>query len=292
MQSPRSLQQLKESGVLLSDKQLEDELEIPRMPQKTGIVLSGGGALGFAEAGALKALEEAGIKADVISGCSMGSIIGIFYAAGYSPTQMIDILSKERVHRLNALFTYNPFLKTGMSKQKKLRKILAKYIKQQDFDSLQMPYYACVADFGNGSVDYLHSGTILHDAVVASSSIPVIFESVIIDGKEYVDGGTLNNFPVEPLLQEKCNKIIGINVISFTKPDHIVKRKYRQSYILGMKMDYENRERYANCDFYINIEGMNNEKYQVLDFKPWRELIQMGYDQTKKYIAEHPEILR
>ncbi|MDR0620226.1 MAG: patatin-like phospholipase family protein [Bacteroidales bacterium] len=259
---------------------------------KTGIVLSGGGALGFAEAGALQALEEAGIKPDVVSGCSMGSIVGVFYAAGYSSAQMMEVFEKERITRFSSVHHYNPFLKTGFSKQTRLRKVLAKYIKQKDFDSLPIPYYACVADFKNGTVDYLHSGTILQDAVVASASIPIAYESIIINGKEYIDGGTINNFPIEPLLEQNCDKIIGINVISFTKHDHIVKRKDRSPYILGLTIDSQNRERYAKCDFYINIEGMNNEKYQALNFKLWRELIKMGYEQTKEYINKHPEILK
>jgi NTE family protein len=259
---------------------------------QTGIVLAGGGALGYAEAGALQALEEVGIKPDVISGCSMGSIVGLLYAAGYSPKEMPNILERENLNSFRSVFKYNPSLKTGLSKQKKLRKVLAKYVKQQDFDSLQIPFYACVTDFKNGTSEYLHKGDILHEAVVASASIPIAFESVMINGKEYVDGGAVNNFPVEPLLQENCTKIIGINVVSFTKHDHIVKRKGRIPYVFGLIMDNQSRERYAKCDFYINIEGLNNEEYHILNFKPWRELIKMGYEQTKKYIAEHPEILK
>ena len=99
------------------------------MKFKTGLVLSGGGTRGFAHIGALQALEEAGIRADVISGTSVGSIVGALYADGYNPTQMLELFRKNRVIQLSRLTLF----RKGMLSLGGLKKKIIKYIRAKTF---------------------------------------------------------------------------------------------------------------------------------------------------------------
>jgi NTE family protein len=172
----------------------------------TGVVLSGGGVRGFAHLGLLQALEELNIKPDAISGVSAGAIVGALYAAGHSPQTIRDILKK------NSYFGWSSFLlnKDGLFSMKALRKVLQTYIPDNSFESLHKKLFITATDFANNEAITFSKGSLI-DTVIASSSVPAIFEPVKIGDHLLVDGGLLNNFPVEPL-ENKCNLLIGCNV--------------------------------------------------------------------------------
>ena len=172
----------------------------------TGVVLSGGGVRGFAHLGLLQALEELNIKPDAISGVSAGAIVGALYAAGHSPQTIRDILKK------NSYFGWSSFLlnKDGLFSMKALRKVLQTYIPDNSFESLHKKLFITATDFANNEAITFSKGSLI-DTVIASSSVPAIFEPVKIGDHLLVDGGLLNNFPVEPL-ENKCTLLIGCNV--------------------------------------------------------------------------------
>jgi NTE family protein len=172
----------------------------------TGVVLSGGGVRGFAHLGLLQALEELNIIPDAISGVSAGAIVGALYAAGHSPQTIRDILKK------NSYFGWSSFLlnKDGLFSMKALRKVLQTYIPDNSFESLHKKLFITATDFANNEAITFSKGSLI-DTVIASSSVPAIFEPVKIGDHLLVDGGLLNNFPVEPL-ENKCNLLIGCNV--------------------------------------------------------------------------------
>jgi NTE family protein len=172
----------------------------------TGVVLSGGGVRGFAHLGLLQALEELNIIPDAISGVSAGAIVGALYAAGHSPQTIGDILKK------NSYFGWSSFLlnKDGLFSMKALRKVLQTYIPDNSFESLHKKLFITATDFANNEAITFSKGSLI-DTVIASSSVPAIFEPVKIGDHLLVDGGLLNNFPVEPL-ENKCNLLIGCNV--------------------------------------------------------------------------------
>jgi NTE family protein len=254
--------------------------------QKIGVCLSGGGALGYAEIGALKALEEAGIVPNVVSGCSMGSIVGVFYAAGYSPDSLWSIIQDEKMTKFIRMFNMNSGDKTGFSQHKMLRKMLDKYIDTDDFDSLQKKLYVCVADFKKGESLYANSGKYLKDYVVASGSIPIAFESIEIDGRELVDGGVLNNFPVEPLMEEGCDIIIGIDVVIFTPYEKTIRKKKRINTVFALLIESQTRHKHQLCDLYVPIAGMNTPNNGVINFEKAQENYDKGYQQMKDAINE------
>jgi NTE family protein len=172
----------------------------------TGVVLSGGGVRGFAHLGLLQALEELNIKPDALSGVSAGAIVGALYAAGHSPQTIRDILKK------NSYFGWSSFLlnKDGLFSMKALRKVLQTYIPDNSFESLHKKLFITATDFANNEAITFSKGSLI-DTVIASAAVPAIFEPVKIGDHLLVDGGLLNNFPVEPL-ENKCDLLIGCNV--------------------------------------------------------------------------------
>ena len=178
---------------------------------KTGIVLSGGGVRGFAHLGLLQVLEELNIQPYAISGVSAGAIVGALYAAGHSPQKIRDLLKK------NSYFGWSSFLlnKDGLFSMKVLRKALQTLIPENSFESLNKKLYITATDFANNETVTFSKGPLI-EAVIASASVPVIFEPVKIDDHILVDGGLLNNFPVEPL-EKKCDVLIGCYVNNIPK---------------------------------------------------------------------------
>jgi NTE family protein len=173
---------------------------------KTGVVLSGGGVRGFAHLGVLQFLEESGIQPYAVSGVSAGAIVGALYAAGHSPQKIRDILKN------NSYFGWSSFLvnKDGLFSMKALQKVLQTYIPANSFESLNKKLFITATDFANNTTVTFSQGELIQ-TVIASASVPVIFEPVKIGEQVLVDGGLLNNFPLEPL-ENICDKLIGCYV--------------------------------------------------------------------------------
>ncbi|OQP50322.1 hypothetical protein A4H97_00295 [Niastella yeongjuensis] len=178
---------------------------------KTGIVLSGGGVRGFAHLGLLQALEELQIQPYAISGVSAGAIVGALYAAGHTPHKILDLLKN------NSYFGWSSFLlnKDGLFSMKVLRKALQTLIPIDSFESLDKNLYITATDLANNETVTFSKGPLV-EPVIASASVPVIFEPVRINDHILVDGGLLNNFPVEPL-ENICDQLIGSYVNNIPK---------------------------------------------------------------------------
>jgi len=252
-----------------------------------GIVLSGGGALGFAHIGALMALEEAGIEVSVISGASMGAIVGAMYAYGYSPKEMMTIVEKEKLHKNSKIFNYRLFNKRGLSNYKKVKKILNDVLPIDNFDSLKRFFALSMTNFVELETEYAYSGDRLKEKIMASIAIPYIFEPVVIDGIVYVDGGVMNNLPIEPI-KDKCQKKIMIDVL--TTSNRVVDRgKKKIAYRAGLAMMKQaNTERITQADYYIGLEKL--EKINPLDFKKYKDIVKIGYDGMKEFLNTHPQL--
>jgi len=173
---------------------------------KIGYVLSGGGARGFAHLGVIKYLEEMGVKPYAISGTSAGAIAGTLYAAGKSPDEILQLL------KANDFFGWSNLLwrKNGFFSMHVLHQLLKDAIIENDFNAVKIKLFIAATDLVKGEEVILSKGK-LFEAVIASASIPVVFEPVVMADKLLVDGGVLNNFPIEPL-EKMCNIIIGSSV--------------------------------------------------------------------------------
>ena len=256
---------------------------------KIGLALSGGGALGFAHIGALQALEEHGVKPDFISGSSMGAIIGAIYCAGYSPAKIMRIIQAEKLYKLDKLMSPNlNFKQKGLSSHATLRATLKELIPHDCFDSLEIPFTVCVTNITSGTYEYYYSGKGIVEYVVASASIPGVFDPVVIKNTTYVDGGVLNNLPAEILNQKGCDYIIGVDVLPFLP---VEKKSILDITLWSIRlMQHSNTQ---NGIKYCNwlIESNAIEKYNEFEFDKYKEIYQYGYKAMTEYIHSHPEMI-
>lgn len=254
--------------------------------KKVGLVLSGGGAKGMAHIGALKVIEEAGIPIDYIVGTSMGSIIGGLYAIGYTPEQMDSMVRKQdwqfllsdRTPRSDKNMAERetdeqfiisvPFSKTairevtgGLIKGQNISNLFSQltlgYHDSIDFNRFPIPF-ACVAeDIVKGEEKVFHHG-VLATAMRASMAIPGVFTPVRLDGMVLVDGGVVNNYPVNVARQMGADYIIGVDVQSQLKP---ASELVNAGSILGQLVDLMGQDLYlknkaeTNTYIKVNVKG-------------------------------------
>ena len=168
-----------------------DVLKFSRKPYKLGLVLSGGGARGFAHAGALQALEEVGLKPDIIAGVSAGSVVTAMYASGMAPEEIVKVFADAKFGDFAELGVP----RDGFFSMDGFKKFLKKHIPFERIEDLPRPAVICATDLDNNKpVDFTEGP--LFDCVAASCSIPIIFKPVRINGITYVDGGVLANLRV------------------------------------------------------------------------------------------------
>lgn len=208
---------------------------------KVGLVLSGGGAKGMAHIGVIKAMEEAGLYPDYITGTSMGSIIGALYAIGYSADEIkeialgikwenvltndipLDKVAIEEKAFYGRYFIELPIqnkqigLPQGLIEGQELTMFLNKITRPAhgitNFHDLPIPFECVAADIEKGESVVLRSGS-LPLAMRASMSIPTFFTPTLIDSTLFVDGGLIRNFPVQEALDMGADIIIGVFVSS------------------------------------------------------------------------------
>ena len=171
-----------------------------------GVVLSGGGVRGFAHLGLLKVLDELKIKPAAISGVSAGAIFGALYASGKSPDEIIALAKANKYLGFANLL----WRREGLFSMETIKKILIEHLPDDSFEALKIPLFVNATDFLHNKTIFFSSGKLILP-LIASSSVPVIFEPVSNDDSKLVDGGLLDNFPIEPLLAS-CDAIIGSHV--------------------------------------------------------------------------------
>lgn len=258
------------------------EKEVKTRRFKKGLVLSGGGARGLAHLGAVKALYEEGHRFDVIIGTSMGAIVGSVLADGYEPDEIMEKLTGNLF-----LSFFRPDLSTNnMLSMNGARKVLEKYLTVKNIEDLSIPFIATATDFIHGKSTYFDKGNII-DAVIASSSIPVIFPPVMIDGIQYIDGGVLNNLPVRRI-RENCETVFGF----YVNPQNLGLHNGEVKGIINIADRAFNLCMLGNvlpditlCDFYLEHENL--DEFTTFDFGKSKELFTIGYENTKKALADN-----
>ncbi|AFK01692.1 Patatin [Emticicia oligotrophica DSM 17448] len=237
---------------------------------KIGIALSGGGSRGFAHLGALKALNEMGIKPDIITGTSAGSIVGALTAAGYSPDFIFETIQSLGI--INSLkFAFNRF---GLFKMEKVEEIFLKYIPHNSFEKLKLPLIVCATDIIESQPIYFSKGELIKP-IMASCSIPGIFEPIKFQDKILVDGGILNNLPVEPL-EGICDFIIGVNVTPVSNSMAINSAKDILMKSLYLAIRNNSGAKLKRCDIAIEPDEIYN--YNGLSMAKAKEMYQLGYE--------------
>ena len=282
---------------------------------KVGLVLSGGGAKGFAHVGVLKVLEELEIPVDCITGTSMGSIIGGFYSMGYSAKEIEKMISMQNWDIVLTDYVYRKYiplfdrdeydryafsfpikdrgvaLPEGIVHGHNVLKLFSKYSldfhSTTDFSKLPIPFACAGADIVNGE-EYIMEEGYLPLAMRASMSIPTLFTPVNYDGRLLVDGGMINNFPVIKAKNMGADIIIGVDVQKGKKTKSELKNMNdiinQGIFFLGMDT-YQKNKKYVDIYIKPNIDG-----YSVSDFYKADSLIAIGERAARKMIPELMEL--
>ncbi|MGV9005018.1 patatin-like phospholipase family protein [Flavobacterium sp.] len=282
---------------------------IPR--KKIGLVLSGGGAKGFAHIGVLKVLEKAGVKIDYIGGTSMGAVVGGLYASGYSATQIDSIFEhtdfnallqdyiprtsksfyEKRNDELYALtLPFNKFkigipiaLSKGLYNYNLLAKLTNNVRHIRDFNKLPIPFVCIATDIEKGKEVILNSGY-LAQAMMASSAFPSLFSPIEIEGRILVDGGVTNNYPVEELRKMGAEIIIGVDVQDDLKDRNSLNEATRiLVQITNLDMIQKMKAKKALTDIYIKP---NVVEYGVISFSEGTNIIKKGEEAALAKIEE------
>ena len=253
-----------------------------------GLVLSGGGALGFAEIGAIAALEDSGIRPNVIAGASVGALVGTFYASGLTAVQIEDICRKEHLNRRGRIIPRSwKIPKTGYASHKYLRRVLDKYIHYDSFDSLPYPLTISVTDITDEKCVYAGSGGHLKEYTLASMSMQGVIEAVDIDGHLCIDGGILDNYPALAIANQ-CDMIIGIDVQPPSKQGEVRTISQLLTRASFAKVAVTSAPGCEKTDYLLNSTAA--EHFSFMDFGKMEALFAYGYKEMSEFIAAHPEM--
>lgn len=240
---------------------------------KTALVLSGGGARGIAHVGVAQALWERGVQPDVISATSSGAFVGALLAHGYEPNDILKIIRDT---------SFYPYLRfgigtNGLLHMRKMEAVFRKFIPENTFESLKIPLIVTATDIVSGE-EVRFGGGELALPVLASCCIPGLFSPMRYDGRDLVDGGVLNNLPIEPVL-DKVDYIIGshCNPFNLDKPLKRTTEVIYRSLILAMHT--KTKARCAQCHLLIEPPALS--RFSIFDFRKADELFEVGYRFTK-----------
>lgn len=283
---------------------LQGVAQQPAAPQKdvsVGLVLSGGGAKGLAHVGALKAIEEAGLRLDYIGGTSMGAIVGALYASGYSAAQLDSLFTytdlsaliqddlprsaktfyeKEDSERYALTLPFEKFrvtfpqaLSGGQNIYNELVQALYHVKDIADFGELPIPFYCIATDVETGEEVLLEEGY-LPEAIMASGTLPTLFEPTEVNGRILIDGGILNNYPVDEMREKGVEIIIGVDV------QHGLRKRESLGSATEILLQINSYRTLGNLpakieqtDIYIRPDI---DQYSVIDFDQKRDIIAAG----------------
>lgn len=285
--------------------------------QRTGLVLSGGGAKGLAHIGVIKALEEEEIKIDYVSGTSMGAIIGALYSMGYTTDEMIMLVTSDEFLRWSTgdidqqlRFTYkndevNPAMidvelifegektEPGLPSHLVPSEVIDFAIMQltcgetaasgANFDSLMVPFRCLASDIYMKKPHIFSNGNLGH-AIRASMSYPLYFEPFVMDSTVLFDGGIYNNFPYRLLLEDfSTDFIIGSKVAT-------IPEKAGKDDVMGQLENMIMRPTDYNIpDSLGYVIDVNLDDVSLLDFQKADSLIAKGYRVAKNEIDNFRE---
>ena len=255
-----------------------NNIEMPEGQYNIGLVLSGGGTRGFAHLGLIQALNDFGIYPDVISGTSAGALVGVLYADGYSPKEILHLMnSGSRLDFMRPALPREGLLQIGG-----IIKILKSCLRAKTFEELKIPLYVTATDLNNGKAEYFSKGNLL-DPVIASASIPVLFQPVMINNIYYVDGGVLDNLPLKPI-ENKCRFLFGsfVNPVGYMEKCSGLINIAERTFMLSMSKEIGEKSK----KFDLFVAPLELRNYKILDPEKAEELFQIGYKATKEKLDE------
>ena len=239
---------------------------------KVGLVLSGGGARGVCHLGVLKALEEFGVRVDMISGTSAGSVVGCLYSYGYKPVEILEIIHATSFFKsLKIAWTW-----TGLLSIDGLRDLILKYIPENSFECLKIPVRLATTDIKKGKIEYFSQGELI-PPILASCCVPAVFKPIHHLGGVYVDGGILDNLPVKAI-HDQCDFIIGSHCNFITSEFDI--KNFRSVIERSLLMAIHGNTMISKTLCNVLIEPPDVGKFSGFDLSKADEMFEIGYQYT------------
>ncbi len=237
-----------------------------------GLVLSGGGVRGVAHIGVIKALIDYSIFPTHIAGTSAGAIVGALYANGNTWQEILEFFKTVPIFRINK-FAMN---KPGFIDTEKLYDSLRTLLKDDDFKTLKKPLSITATNILDGTLKIFKEGELIRP-ILASAAFPGVFTPIKIGEEYFVDGGTLNNFPVD-LIAPQCDKIIGVYVNPFEKLNindlkysyNVLERAYR------IKTAHDSITKFKDCDILICPKEL--KKIGTFSMRDFDAVFELGYE--------------
>jgi len=250
-----------------------------------GLVLSGGGARGIAHIGVIKALRERGLALDLIAGSSSGAIVGALAAAGHTIETMLDFFETRSPFRLQML----TMRKAGFIDMDKVVDSFRDYFPENSFEALKIRLFLTATELANARLTIFESGPLI-PAILASCSMPMVFTPMEINGRWYVDGGVINNFPVEPL-RGRCDVLVGhyaspLQVVRTTDLDGVLAVSQRA---LEVGMFFSSKMKFYECDVMLCPPELS--RFGLFDTKNHREIFEIGYEAASSRVEEIAQAL-
>lgn len=273
-----------------------------------GLVLSGGGARGHAHIGAIRALEEAGIAVDMIGGTSMGALIGAGYATGRSYQQMVDLAATFSARRRVFDFTL-PL--TSFMAGRKIASLYRELFEDAQIEDLWRPFFAISSNLSRAE-PVVHQRGSIWSAVRSSTAIPGVFAPTLLEGDVLVDGGVMNNFPIDVMrLDYEAGTVLGVNV---SPPTEKLKNYRFGESVSGWQVLWSHispfggrlrapsllasliRATEINGAYKVRAPAFQRMadlivqppvvRFHPLAFEAYREIIEVGYTATRAELAE------
>ena len=282
---------------------------------KVGVVLSGGGAKGLAHVGVLKVLEEAGVRVDYIAGTSMGAIVGGLYASGYSAKQLDSLFriidfsmviqddlprkaktfyEKEASEKFAISLPFDNFklsLPQSISKGQNTYNLLIRLLEHvsdtEDFTQLPIPFFCVATDIEKAEQVILDTG-FLPEAISASGALPTLFKPVTLGDRILIDGGVVNNYPIDELRAKGVDIIIGVDVQDdLRKRDQLTTAPEIFLQINNYRTIKEMEGKRDSTDVYIRPDVAG---FTVVDFDEKNTIIDRGETEARKQLDALKEI--
>lgn len=280
-------------------------------PPKIGLVLSGGGAKGLAHIGALKVIEEAGVKVDYIGGTSMGAIVGALYASGYSAHELDSIfkvtdfaqLIQDNVPRgaktfyekedseryalglpfTNFSVSFPQAISGGQNIYNELVRLLFHVKDVHDFKKLPIPFLCMATNVETGEEVLLDQGY-LPEAIMASGTFPSLFEPSEIDGDILIDGGVVNNYPIDKIKEVGADVIIGVDVQhNLSTRESLMSATEILLQINNYRTVNDMKKKSERTDVYIRP---SIDEFSVIDFGRSKEIVKSGEEAARAKFQE------
>lgn len=226
----------------------------------------------MAHIGVLKAMEEFGLEAKIVTGSSVGALIGALYANGNS------VLDMMRFFKETPLFKYNYFAlaKPGLIDTERYIDVFKAYFPHDRFESLQKELHVVATNLELGEEEFITQGELIKP-LLASAALPPVFSPVRYKEMLYADGGIMNNFPSEPLVG-KVDYVIGSNVsiVSKSQKKNLSNSIQLTGRVTGLMIYAINRKKIKACD--LVFEPKELEHVGILDKKSLEKAYAIGYE--------------